>query len=48
MKMYQDTLNDLKVQGYSDSTREGINRTRRMISRKARANQEGKLLWIKR
>jgi Phage integrase, N-terminal SAM-like domain len=23
-KMYQDALNDLKGQGYSDSTREGI------------------------
>jgi len=34
-KMYQDTLNDLKDQGYSDSTREGINRTGRMIFRKA-------------
>jgi integrase len=34
-KMYQDALNDLKDQGYSDSTREGINRTGRMIFRKA-------------
>ncbi|KGX84321.1 MULTISPECIES: site-specific integrase [Pontibacillus] len=34
-KMYQDALNDLKEQGYSDSTREGINRTGRMIFRKA-------------
>ncbi|TYS83524.1 tyrosine-type recombinase/integrase [Rossellomorea aquimaris] len=34
-KMYQDTLNDLHTQGYSDSTREGINRTGRMIFRKA-------------
>jgi len=33
--MYQDTLNDLSDQGYSDSTREGINRTGRMIFRKA-------------
>lgn len=33
--MYQDALNDLKDQGYSDSTREGINRTGRMIFRKA-------------
>ncbi|MCM3768158.1 site-specific integrase [Neobacillus niacini] len=34
-KMYQDALNDLQDQGYSDSTREGINRTGRMIFRKA-------------
>ncbi|MDQ0976746.1 integrase [Neobacillus niacini] len=34
-KMYQDALNDLKNQGYSDSTREGIHRTGRMIFRKA-------------
>ncbi|AIF42410.1 site-specific integrase [Virgibacillus sp. SK37] len=34
-KMYQDALNDLKDQGLSDSTREGINRTARMIFRKA-------------
>jgi integrase len=34
-KMYQDALNDLKDQGYSDSTREGIHRTGRMIFRKA-------------
>ncbi|KAA0560874.1 site-specific integrase [Bacillus sp. CH30_1T] len=34
-KMYQDALNDLKDQGYSDSTRDGINRTGRMIFRKA-------------
>lgn len=34
-KMYQDALNDLNDQGYSDSTREGINRTGRMIFRKA-------------
>lgn len=34
-KMYQDALNDLKDQGLSDSTREGINRTGRMIFRKA-------------
>ncbi|TYS12978.1 site-specific integrase [Rossellomorea vietnamensis] len=34
-KMYQDALNDLHNQGYSDSTREGINRTGRMIFRKA-------------
>lgn len=34
-KMYQDALNDLKEQGYSDSTREGINRTGRMIFRNA-------------
>jgi hypothetical protein len=33
--MYQDALNDLKEKGYSDSTREGINRTGRMIFRKA-------------
>lgn len=33
--MYQDALNDLKDQGLSDSTREGINRTGRMIFRKA-------------
>ncbi|MBY0124419.1 site-specific integrase [Bacillus sp. S/N-304-OC-R1] len=34
-KKYQDALNDLKDQGLSDSTREGINRTGRMIFRKA-------------
>lgn len=34
-KRYQDALNDLKDQGYSDSTREGIHRTGRMIFRKA-------------
>lgn len=34
-KKYQEALNDLKEQGYSDSTREGINRTGRMIFRKA-------------
>jgi integrase len=34
-KMYQDALNDLKEQGYSDRTREGIHRTGRMIFRKA-------------
>ncbi|KON83364.1 integrase [Rossellomorea marisflavi] len=34
-KMYQDALNDLKAQGLADSTREGINRTGRMIFRKA-------------
>ncbi|MDC3418603.1 site-specific integrase [Aquibacillus salsiterrae] len=34
-KMYQDALNDLKDQGYSDSTRDGINQTGRMIFRKA-------------
>jgi integrase len=34
-KMYQDALNDLKDQGYSDSTRDGIHRTGRMIFRKA-------------
>jgi integrase len=34
-KMYQDALNDLKVQGYSESTRDGVNRTGRMIFRKA-------------
>ncbi|NMD71521.1 site-specific integrase [Bacillus sp. DNRA2] len=34
-KMYQDALNDLKDRGYSDSTRDGINRTGRMIFRKA-------------
>lgn len=34
-KMYQDALNDLKDQGLSDSKREGINRTARMIFRKA-------------
>jgi integrase len=33
--MYQGALNDLKDQGYSDSTRDGINRTGRMIFRKA-------------
>lgn len=34
-KNYQDALNDLKEQGYSDSTMSGINRTGRMIFRKA-------------
>ncbi|WP_185150662.1 tyrosine-type recombinase/integrase [Cytobacillus dafuensis] len=34
-KMYQDALNDLKDQGYSDSTRDGVNHTGRMIFRKA-------------
>jgi site-specific recombinase XerD len=34
-KRYQDALIDLKDQGYSDSTREGIHRTGRMIFRKA-------------
>ncbi|MGE7921114.1 tyrosine-type recombinase/integrase [Viridibacillus sp. NPDC093762] len=34
-KLYQDALNDLKDRGYSDSTREGIYRTGRMIFRKA-------------
>ncbi len=34
-KMYQDALNDLKDNGYSDSTRDGIHRTGRMIFRKA-------------
>ncbi|MBM7663301.1 integrase [Bacillus mesophilus] len=34
-KMYQDALNDLKDKSYSDSTREGIHRTGRMIFRKA-------------
>nr|WP_246031794.1 Arm DNA-binding domain-containing protein [Salibacterium salarium] len=34
-KIYQDVLNDLKDQGLSDSTREGINQTARMIFRKA-------------
>ena len=34
-KEYQDALNDLKYRGYSDSTREGIHRTGRMIFRKA-------------
>jgi len=34
-KKYQDALNDLKDRGYSDSTREGIHRTGRMIFRKA-------------
>lgn len=34
-KIYQDALNDLKDQGYSDSTREGIHRTGRMIFQKA-------------
>ncbi len=33
--MYQDALNDLNNQGYSDSTREGIHRIGRMIFRKA-------------
>lgn len=34
-KRYQDALNDLKEQGYSDSTMDGIHRTGRMIFRKA-------------
>ncbi|UQZ74825.1 site-specific integrase [Niallia circulans] len=34
-KRYQDALNDLKGQGYSDSTMDGIHRTGRMIFRKA-------------
>lgn len=34
-KRYQDALNDLKDLGYSDSTREGIHHTGRMIFRKA-------------
>lgn len=34
-KNYQDSLNDLKEKGYSDSTMSGINRTGRMIFRKA-------------
>lgn len=34
-KHYQDALNHLKDQGYSDSTRGGIHRTGRMIFRKA-------------
>ncbi|MBU9723665.1 MULTISPECIES: site-specific integrase [Bacillaceae] len=34
-KMYQDALNDLVAQGYSDRTREGIHQTGRMIFRKA-------------
>ena len=34
-KGYQDALNHLKERGYSDSTREGIHRTGRMIFRKA-------------
>lgn len=34
-KHYQDALNHLKDQGYSDSTRSGIHRTGRMIFRKA-------------
>jgi integrase len=34
-KRYQDALNDLKDQGYSDSTREGIHRSGRVIFRKA-------------
>ncbi|WP_255259689.1 site-specific integrase [Lentibacillus sp. CBA3610] len=34
-KRYQDALIDLKDQGYSDSTMSGINRTGRMIFRKA-------------
>ena len=34
-KIYQDALNDLKGQGYSDSTMDGIHRTGRMIFRKA-------------
>lgn len=33
-KRYQDCLNDLKDRGYSDTTREGIHRTGRMIFRK--------------
>ncbi|MFD1851574.1 tyrosine-type recombinase/integrase [Oceanobacillus bengalensis] len=33
--MYQDALHDLNDQDYSDSTREGIHRTGRMIFRKA-------------
>lgn len=34
-RRYQECLNDLKDRGYSDSTREGIHRTGRMIFRKA-------------
>jgi site-specific recombinase XerD len=34
-RTYQDALNDLKDQGYSDSTRDGIHRTGRIIFRKA-------------
>ena len=34
-KMYQDALNELKYQDYSNSTREGINITGRMIFRNA-------------
>lgn len=34
-KRYQDALNELKGQGYSDSTMDGIHRTGRMIFRKA-------------
>lgn len=34
-KQYQDALNDLKDRGYSESTREGIHGTGRMIFRKA-------------
>ena len=34
-KVYQDALDDLWAQGYAQSTREGINRTGRMIFRKA-------------
>jgi len=34
-KRYQDALNDLKGQGYSDSTMDGVHRTGRMIFRKA-------------
>ncbi|MDW2879543.1 MULTISPECIES: tyrosine-type recombinase/integrase [Bacillaceae] len=34
-KRYQDALNDLKEKGYSDSTMNGINRTGKMIFRKA-------------
>lgn len=33
-KMYQDALNDLKDEGLSESTRDGIHRTGRMIFRK--------------
>lgn len=35
LKRYQECFNDLKERGYSDSTREGIHRTGRMIFRKA-------------
>ncbi|MGG5254754.1 tyrosine-type recombinase/integrase [Neobacillus sp. SM06] len=34
-KRYQDALNDLKGQGYSDNTMDGVHRTGRMIFRKA-------------